>query len=37
MDVTIVVVAKNMCMSRRWKAELVAYGICKQPSPKFIP
>jgi hypothetical protein len=25
MDVTIIVVTKNMCMSRRWTAELVAY------------
>jgi hypothetical protein len=23
-------------VSRRWKAESVAYGICKQPSPKFM-
>jgi hypothetical protein len=25
-----------MCMSRRWKAELVAYRICIQPSPSFM-
>jgi hypothetical protein len=25
----------NVRMSRRWKAESVAYGICKQPSPRF--
>jgi hypothetical protein len=27
MVVTTVVVTKNVCMSRCWKAELVAYGI----------
>jgi hypothetical protein len=30
--VTTAVVTKNVRMTRRWKAELVAYGICKQPS-----
>jgi hypothetical protein len=34
--VTAVVVAENVRMSRRWKAELVVYGICKQPSPRFV-
>jgi hypothetical protein len=33
--VTAAMVTKNVCMSRRWKAELVAYGICLQPSPRF--
>jgi hypothetical protein len=28
--ITIVVVTENVCMSRRWKAELVAYRIRKQ-------
>jgi hypothetical protein len=36
MAVTAAVVTKNVRVSRRWKAELVAYGICKQPSPKFM-
>jgi hypothetical protein len=35
MVVTIAVVTKNVCMSRRWKAELVAYVIRLQPSPRF--
>jgi hypothetical protein len=35
MDVTTVVVTENVHMSRRWKVESVAYGICKQPSPSF--
>jgi hypothetical protein len=35
-DVTAAVVTKNVRVSRRWKAESVAYGICKQPSPKFV-
>jgi hypothetical protein len=34
--ITAVVVAKNVCMSRRWKAELLSYGICIQPSPRFM-
>jgi hypothetical protein len=34
--VTTAVVTKNMRVSRRWKAEPVAYGICKQPLPKFV-
>jgi hypothetical protein len=33
--VTAVVVTKNVHVSRRWKAELVAYRICKQPSLSF--
>jgi hypothetical protein len=33
---TAYVVAENVCMSRHWKAESVAYGICKQPMPKFV-
>jgi hypothetical protein len=33
--VTIVVVTENVHMSRRWKAESVAYGICKQPLLRF--
>jgi hypothetical protein len=35
-DVTAIVVTKNVRVSRRWKAESVIYGICKQPSPKFV-
>jgi hypothetical protein len=35
MAVTAVVVTKNMHMSRRWKAKLVVYGICKQPLTCF--
>jgi hypothetical protein len=31
--VTAAVVTKNMHMSRRWKAELMIYGICKQTLP----
>jgi hypothetical protein len=27
--VTAAVVTENVCVSRRWKAESVAYGICK--------
>jgi hypothetical protein len=34
--VTAVVVTENMRVSRRWKDESVAYGIYKQPSPKFV-
>jgi hypothetical protein len=34
--VTSAVVTKNVYMSRHWKSESVAYGICKQPSPKFV-
>jgi hypothetical protein len=33
MAITTAVVTKNVRMSRRWKTELVVYGICKQPSP----
>jgi hypothetical protein len=36
MVVTAAVVTENMRMSRRWKAELVAYGFCKQHSPCFV-
>jgi hypothetical protein len=36
MAVTAVVVTENVCMSRHWKAELVAYGICNQLSPSFV-
>jgi hypothetical protein len=36
MAVTAVVVTKNVCMSMCWKAESVTYGICNQPSPKFV-
>jgi hypothetical protein len=36
MAVTAAVVIKNVCVSRRWKAESVAYGIYKHPSPKFV-
>jgi hypothetical protein len=34
--VTAAVVTGNVHVSRRWKAESVAYVICKQPSPKFM-
>jgi hypothetical protein len=34
--VTAAVLTENVRVSRRWKAESVAYGICKQPSPKFV-
>jgi hypothetical protein len=30
------VVIENMCMSRRWKVDSVAYEICKQPSPRLV-
>jgi hypothetical protein len=33
MAVTAAGVTENACVSRRWKAELVSYEICKQPSP----
>jgi hypothetical protein len=33
--VTAAVVTKNVHMSRRWKYESEAYGICKQPSSRF--
>jgi hypothetical protein len=33
---TTAVVTENVHMSRHWKAELVAYGICKQPSSCFM-
>jgi hypothetical protein len=34
--VTAAVVTENVCGSRRWKAESVAYGICKQLSSSFV-
>jgi hypothetical protein len=34
--VTSAVVTKNVRVSRRWKAESVAYGICKQLSSSFV-
>ena len=34
--VTTAVVTENMRVSRRWKAESVAYGICKQLSSSFV-
>jgi hypothetical protein len=34
--VTTVVVTENVRVSRRWKAESVAYGICKQLSSSFV-
>jgi hypothetical protein len=34
--VTAAVVTENVRMSRRWKAESVAYGICKQLSSSFV-
>jgi hypothetical protein len=36
MAVTAAAVTKNVCMSRHWKFELVAYGIRIQPSPWFM-
>jgi hypothetical protein len=36
MAVTAAVVTKNVHTTRRWKAELVAYGIHIQPSPSFM-
>jgi hypothetical protein len=36
MAVTIAVVTENVRMSRRWKTDLVAYGICLQPLPSFM-
>jgi hypothetical protein len=33
--VIMVVVTKNLRMSKHWKAELVPYGIHKQPSPRI--
>jgi hypothetical protein len=33
--VIVVVVTKNVRMSKCLKAELVAYGICKEPLPSF--
>jgi hypothetical protein len=35
-DVTAAVVTENVCVSRRWKAESVAYGIGKQLSSSFV-
>jgi hypothetical protein len=34
--VTAVVVTENVHVRRCWKADSVAYGICKHPSPKFV-
>jgi hypothetical protein len=34
--VTAAVVTENVCVSRRWKAESVAYGSCKQLSSSFV-
>jgi hypothetical protein len=34
--VTAAVVTENVCVSRSWKAESVAYGICKQLSSIFV-
>lgn len=34
--VTAAVVTENVRVSRRWKAESVAYGICKQLSSSFV-
>jgi hypothetical protein len=36
MGVTAAVATENVCMSSRWKDELVFYGICKQPLPRFV-
>jgi hypothetical protein len=36
MVVTSAVLIENVHMSRHWKVELVAYRICKQPSPSFM-
>jgi hypothetical protein len=36
MVVTAAMVTENVGMSRHWKAESVAYRICKHPSPKFV-
>jgi hypothetical protein len=36
MAVTAAVVTENVRMGRRWKDELVSYGICLQPLPIFI-
>jgi hypothetical protein len=36
MVVTVTAVTKTVCMSRHWKAELVAYGIHLQPLPGFM-
>jgi hypothetical protein len=36
MAITVAVVTKNMCISRCWKAELVAYGSRKQPSSRIM-
>jgi hypothetical protein len=34
--ITSTVVTENVCMSRRWKDDSVAYGIYKQPSLRFM-
>jgi hypothetical protein len=33
--VSVATVTENVCMGRRWKAELVAYRICSHPSPRI--
>jgi hypothetical protein len=30
------VITENVCVSRRWKAESVAYRICKQLPSSFV-
>jgi hypothetical protein len=36
MSITIAVVTKNVSMSRHSIAEQVAYGVCNQPSSRFM-
>jgi hypothetical protein len=36
MVITIVVVTKNVCMSRCWKHDQAVYGIRKRASPRFM-
>jgi hypothetical protein len=36
MAVTTAVVTENVCINSRWKSELVAYEIHKQPLPRFM-
>jgi hypothetical protein len=36
MAITAAVITKNVCMSRHWKSELVAYGIHLQLSPGIL-
>jgi hypothetical protein len=35
MAITVAVITKNVCMSKRWQADQVAYGIHNHPSPSF--